>query len=317
MSVPAYLYSLPAMNPTTTAADLRHRAELLWQSQPLPGAPRGGADPLRLLHELHVHQIELAMQNDELRAARDELETEVAHYTDLYDFAPVGYLTLDTAGKIIRANLLAASLLCVERDRLIGKRFAIFVAGTDRAAVSDCLDRLFTEEPEQSCVVALEAGCRPDVFVELQASRAGDGGECRLVLHDITDRMLTEAALKESRARWRFISQGPSDAVWEWDVATSTVFFSPWWKQLLGYAEDEIGAELEEWSIRIHPDDLPGVMANLQPHLDGVTAAYASEHRLRCKDGSHRWVFARGLVISRDPEGQPLRMVAAHADRGR
>lgn len=83
---------------------------------------------------------------------------------------------------------------------------------------------------------------------------------------------------------------------------------------MLGYAEGEIGTDLKEWTERVHPDDLAGVLATLQPHLDGLQSSYAAEHRLRCKDGSYKWVLDRGLAVSRDAKGRPLRVVGTHSD---
>lgn len=111
-----------------TAAVLRRQAEeVLKAKMPESGFPRPDDESHRLLHELQVHQIELEMQNAELRQARDELEMVLGKYTDLYDFAPVGYFTLDRNGAIRAVNLSGASLLGVERAKLLGQRFGQFV----------------------------------------------------------------------------------------------------------------------------------------------------------------------------------------------
>src|ERR1035441_6500085 len=100
---------------------LRSRAEarLREQKQLKAGVATTGADSRRLLHELQVHQIELEMQNAELRQARDELEVALENYTDLYDFAPAGYFTLATDGTIRQVNLTGAHLVGIERSRLV------------------------------------------------------------------------------------------------------------------------------------------------------------------------------------------------------
>jgi len=133
-------------------------------------------------------------------------------------------------------------------------------------------------------------------------------------VQDISERTLADATLRASDARWQFALEGAGDGVWDWDVPTSTVFFSTQWKHMLGHSEGEVGTGLEEWSSRVHPEDMPGVMADLQPHLDGMTQGYVNEHRVRCKDGSYKWILDRGLVSSRDPAGKPLRVVGTHKD---
>ena len=120
--------------------------------------------------------------------------------------------------------------------------------------------------------------------------------------------------LRASETRWQFALEGAGDGVWDWNVPTSTVWFSKQWKTMFGHAEDEIGTGLNEWSDRVHPEDMPGVMAEVQLHFDGKTASYINEHRVRCKDGSYKWILDRGLVISRDVNGKPQRMVGTHSD---
>jgi len=134
------------------------------------------------------------------------------------------------------------------------------------------------------------------------------------VLRESEERKRLEDALRESEQRWRFAIEGAGDGLWDWDVPSRKAFFSTRYKSMLGYAEDEISDGEEEWTSRIHPEDLPRVMAELQPHLDGVSPSYAVEHRVRCKDDSYKWILARGLVMSRDAAGKPLRMVGTSKD---
>lgn len=123
-----------------------------------------------------------------------------------------------------------------------------------------------------------------------------------------------ETALTESEFRWKFAIEGAGDGLWDWDVPNSTVYFSPRWKEMLGFNPDEIGDSLDEWSKRVHPDDLARVMTDVQAHLDGLTPIFLNEHRVRCKDGSWKWILDRGLVVSRDAQGMPLRVIGTHSD---
>ncbi len=143
-----------------------------------------------------------------------------------------------------------------------------------------------------------------------------DGKVVRLcgAFQDITTHKQALALLQESENRWRFAIEGSGDGLWDWNVPAGTVFFSPRWKEMLGFNDAEIGASLKEWSNRVHPEDLPGVMTVLQTHLSGNTPLYVSEHRVSCKDGSWKWVLDRGLVVERDPAGQPLRVIGTHKD---
>jgi two-component system sensor histidine kinase/response regulator len=123
-----------------------------------------------------------------------------------------------------------------------------------------------------------------------------------------------KAALSESEYRWKFAIEGSGDGVWDWSIPDRKVFFSTRWKEMLGFAEGEIGNGLEEWEKRIHPEDKDEVLAKVQACLDGGTAVYASEHRVRCKDGDYKWILDRGVVVSRDSDGKALRMIGTHSD---
>lgn len=128
------------------------------------------------------------------------------------------------------------------------------------------------------------------------------------------DLKLREALLEQNEFRWKFAIEGTGDGLWDWNLLDNTVFFSRCWKEMLGYTEDEIGNGLEEWESRIHPEEKPAVMAAVQDYLDGKTSIYANEHRVRCKDGRYKWILDRGMVVSRNAEGKPLRMIGTHKD---
>jgi PAS domain S-box-containing protein len=131
---------------------------------------------------------------------------------------------------------------------------------------------------------------------------------------DVTDRKMTEKALKESEERWKFALEGAGDGIWDWDLQNNQIFFSNQWKAMLGYQPEEIKNEFDEWEKRVHPDDLAKAYEDIQKHLNGETAVYQNEHRLRFKDGSYRWILDRGKIISFDKNGKPVRFVGIHTD---
>ncbi|MBF0602904.1 MAG: CHASE domain-containing protein [Nitrospirae bacterium] len=120
--------------------------------------------------------------------------------------------------------------------------------------------------------------------------------------------------LRESKFRWKFAVEGAKDGLWDWDIPSGTVFYSKRWKEMLGFSEEEMGNGLDEWEKRVHPGDLAHTMATVKAYLDGKTNIYHSEHRVRCKDGQWKWILDRGMVVSRTPEGIPLRMIGTHTD---
>lgn len=121
-------------------------------------------------------------------------------------------------------------------------------------------------------------------------------------------------AAQASEARWKLAFEANGDGVWDWDIPSGRVEFSDGFKTLLGVPPDTPWHDVQDWSDRVHPDDLPGVMACIEDHLAGRTATYSSEHRLQCADGNWKWVLGRGLLLTRDASGAPLRMLGSHTD---
>jgi len=188
------------------ASEIRNRAERRVRERRLrkrradAAGQLAGDDLRRLVHELEVHQVELEMQNEELCRAKDELEVARLKYADLYDFAPVGYVTLDRGGAILGTNLAGAGLLGVDGSRLLGGRLAGFVAEDFRPRFAGFLDEVFAGPAKKSCELALCPGESPDLFVRFEAVRAEDGRQCRAALVDITDRKLAEEGLRRAVA---------------------------------------------------------------------------------------------------------------------
>ncbi len=190
-----------------------------------------------------------------------------------------------------------------------------------------CTTDTFRETPWKLSADIAIAGRKAgavEVFYLEEKPEMDDGPflrEERALIEDIAKNLGAKAERKraltdlvESEFRWRFAIEGSGDGLWDWEVPTSTVFFSARWKEMLGYAEDEIGNSLGEWETRIHPDDKAQAMADVQAHLDGTTPYYINEHRVRCKDGSWKWILDRGLVVRRDTAGKALRVIGTHSD---
>ena len=183
--------------PGTGVTDLRQRAEdrLRERKESLPSR----ADAAKLVHELQVHQIELEMQNEELVRSRGELESSLERYSELYDFAPVGYFTLGRDGAIRDVNLTGARLLGVDRAELVARRIAAFVAAADTVVLNAALSRALEGQGAASCEVALaqppDAGYMP-VYVQLTVSVSESADECRVIAVDVTERRRAEEQLR-------------------------------------------------------------------------------------------------------------------------
>jgi PAS domain S-box-containing protein len=127
-------------------------------------------------------------------------------------------------------------------------------------------------------------------------------------------RGLTAEALRESEERWQFALEGSGDGVWDHDIAAGREYYSEQWKRMLGYEPHEIGVTYEAWKELVHPDDRERVLEEARRHLRGEIPVYVAEFRIRCRDGSYKWVLSRGKVMARNEKGEPLRIVGTHSD---
>lgn len=127
------------------------------------------------------------------------------------------------------------------------------------------------------------------------------------------ERKQAEAALRQSEERWQLALRGTGDGIFDWTITTGETFASARLLEMLGYSEGEIAYSYDAWLSLIHPEDVQSTITALQAHLDRKTALYRAECRLRCKDGSFKWILARGKA-QWDENGQPVRMLGSHQD---
>ncbi|UCG06885.1 MAG: PAS domain S-box protein [Desulfobacterales bacterium] len=134
-----------------------------------------------------------------------------------------------------------------------------------------------------------------------------------VVLSDISERKRVEEALRISEERYALATRSAHVGVWDWDIQTNEFHLDPNVKAILGYGDAEIPNDLEVWSNYVHPDDKQAVMEAFQAHIDGYTPEFAYEHRMLHKEGSIRWIMARGTAI-RNEHGTPIRVVGTDTD---
>lgn len=163
--------------------------------------------------------------------------------------------------------------------------------------------------------------CRKDGSYSWLCARASfvaepDGRRVRLLgSHtDITDRKAAETALRASEERFHITIEAINDGMWDWNIRTGEVYYSPQWSRLLGYPPEEVTPSPAFFFSIIHPEDLSRVAAVLQAHMDGLTPVKELEVRLRQKSGEYRWYLDRGKVVARNPDGSPSRMVGTITD---
>jgi PAS domain S-box-containing protein/putative nucleotidyltransferase with HDIG domain len=207
-------------------ADLRRRAQARLKSRTADLEKISSEEALNLVQELHIHQVELEMQNEQLRQTQAELETALTRYTDLYDFAPVAYLTLDDRGWVLEANLTASRLLGTERSRLVQQPLAPFIRPEDIKQFGAYLVAVVQGQAAPPLELTLLGKGGAEVAVQLDSLLVPDAAghpQVRTSLVDITARRRAEEALKESLDRTTEIQYATIEA-----LATITAVRDPY-----------------------------------------------------------------------------------------
>jgi PAS domain S-box-containing protein len=199
---------------------LRRRAERRLRKQPTGRAriePK--ADARRILHELQVHQVELELQNEELKQAKAEVDVGLEKYTDLYDFAPVGYFTLAANGTIQLVNLTGASLVGINRSQLMGRRLGLLLSPASRLGFNSFLQEVFTGQVKQSGDFELLSEAQPPRTVNIEARRLPSGQECRAAMVDVSQRLRDASVIRASEERYRALFELSPVAVYSIDAS--------------------------------------------------------------------------------------------------
>jgi two-component system, chemotaxis family, sensor kinase Cph1 len=181
-------------------SELRKRAEKKLTTKKTAPKAMSDKETQQLIHELQVHQIELEMQNEDLRRSQAELEESRTKYSDLYDFAPVSYFTFDKDGLILEANLTAAKELGRERSLLMNKPFRSYIIPEDREIFDQCLPAVFKSADRQICEIRLKRKDGSEFYAQLESMAVNDLNDnplCRTSVTDVTRYKKTEETMKK------------------------------------------------------------------------------------------------------------------------
>ncbi|HEY5973903.1 MAG TPA: PAS domain S-box protein [Geobacteraceae bacterium] len=239
-------------------------------------------------YELQSHQVELETKIEELRRSREELEASRNKYALLYDFAPVGYFTLDRAGVIQSVNLFGVRMLGVERDGMISRRFDQFVADEERFVFDKFFQTVFAGQGKETCRLRLLRSDLRPLFVRIEAMATESGEECLAVLMDITEKKMAEQALSESEYNLAKAQAMTHVGSWSFDPATGKVKASDELLHIMRLKREE--TTQEAFASVVHPDDLESVMEHLRLGVEHGKS-YEIEHRLQFSDSTSRWVY--------------------------
>lgn len=255
-------------------------------------------ETLKLLHELDVHQIELEMQNEELKLLKDQIEIAAEKYIDLYDFAPSGYFTLSKNGEIHEINFKGANMLGKERSLLLNNRFAFFLTNESKSIFSSFLDRTFESKIKESCEIALSVNPDTPTYLLLNATTVEDREKCFITAVDISVRKAVEKELRENEEKYhtlfdsnrdsitifRLDSEGKAENFIEANTAATEIY---------GYTKEELlsmnARDLEPISQKIRKQRIETLLANGRLDLETI---------IKTKKGKFRNIEIKSLIIN-------------------
>ncbi len=248
--------------------------------------------------------------------ARRRRELLLRRYQKTIETMQLGVTVTDLNGTIIDINPADAEMHGYEVEELIGEHASIFAESGRKSPLSETDLRSMKSWRRESVNLRKDgstfvAQLMSDVVRDHLGNAVGVVTTCE----DISERIETEQALRQSETRYALAAAGASVGLWDWDVAGGTLFYSARWKSMLGFDEGEIGADADEWLDRIHPDDRTRVDAEIEGLLqqDGSSDAFEIEHRLAHKSGAYRWFLCSGVLVA-DASGNVVRMVGSHQD---
>ncbi|HVR19298.1 MAG TPA: EAL domain-containing protein, partial [Polyangiaceae bacterium] len=248
-----------------------------------------------------------------LRRSNIALRRSEDRYRAVADSAMDAIVVVDGKGRVMYANPTVESLFGYSPGDLFERPFALLAPDAEQLFARTTPVRGASRER----VLQIRGRHKDGRTLSLEATfgeQEEDGSIMHTgILRDITQREELEQQLRTSEERYSLASRGANDGIWDWDLATDRIFFSPRWKSIVGLPENAPCASPADWMGRIHPDDLEGVRARLTAHLDGQGEHFEAEYRILHADGLYRWVLCRGIAV-RTATGRAYRMAGSQTD---
>ncbi len=265
-------------------------------------------------------QLNSQMLERELQHEKDLLKENESRIRSITNSAQDAIISMDARGNISYWNPAASRMFGYTREEALGRNLHEFMAPERYREAHRTAFAQFQRTGEGNALgktlelhACSKAGEEITIALSLSAIQVNDAWEAIGILRDITENKKTEKALLKSREQYMLAANGSNDGMWDWDLRDNSLFLSPKWKQMVGYEDEELPNVFATFEERLHPEDRSRVTAYVESYLRGEISQYSMELRFRHRDGSYRWILARGEAL-RDDNGIPYRMAGSHTD---
>lgn len=295
---------------TSAATKLRRRAEVQLKAKaPETWLLRNGSGTQRLHHELQVYQVELEMQNAELRQSRDEVETSLEKYTELFDNALVNYFTLTRDGDICNVNFRAASYLGIDRSDLLDRRFGQFVTAASRPIFSAFLGMAFSTSGKAACEVEFLNKGKLRLFAQVEAVATASGQKCQIAVTDISELKQIEQTIRTSEELFRILSENSPVGIALHDLELRHLYVNPTITKITGMPlETFLGKTV--WEIGMPPEAAEQLDSLLRTVLE-TGQVNDSELVFPASDGPHYFTWRSMPIPAADGSVKAVLAIAS------
>jgi len=268
-------------------------------------------DRVEIAYSIEWHGRSAEDQIHELSAQNRHLTNEKNLYLTVFDSFSSAAILLDSYGVILNYNQNASEVLFDTKHHSGRYYYEKNKTVSTPEWISDAITDLGDFENKRFFYEQIRSGTRYiyDVFIRPMDDISGKFSGYIVILNDVSE-------LKASDEQYELAINASSDGLWDWNLIDDTIYFSPQWKKMVGYEDDELINDLETWKMLVHPDDLSQAIAAVEESLKNPNTPYANTHRLRHKDGHYIWNYDHGKVLYSEA-GKPIRMIGFHTDISR
>ena len=266
----------------------------------------------------HRYRGGLAIDLSERESQIDALRSSEARFRKAFACAAIGMSVTTPAGRILEVNKELCRILGYEEREMLQMNALTFTHPDDRAMTAEwqkCARESLSGgiEYEKRCIRRDGSQVWVRVSIGVVRDTRNEPTHFVALLEDISRERTSEDRARLGEERWQLALEATNDGIWDWDAIHNTVYYSARWKEILGFAEWELPNAPGTWEKLVHPEDIGRARAAIEAHLARQTSNYTAEYRIRAKDGTWKWVLARGKAMF-DETGRPLRMIGAHTD---